>query len=154
MGGQAGGRLRRLLLRGQRVAALLPGCRTICHACCDCLLVDRGFIEERATDRRACPPLLIVAAHNELRGTVPPTWVDMTSLKVLDVSGNCGICGNLPFSSNVAVRVLINKGWARAAPCWLGFLNTRGFLWPVLSNERGPLLFSGSSEIPAAFTCA
>ena len=102
--------MRRLLLRGQRVAALLPGCRTICHACCDCLLVDRGFIEERATDRRACPPLLIVAAHNELRGTVPPTWVDMTSLKVLDVSGNCGICGNLPFSSNVAVRVTLGQG--------------------------------------------
>ena len=74
------------------------------------LPVHLGCTKDQAIDWRARPFLLTAAAHNELRGTVPPSWVDMTSLKVLDVSGNCGICGNLPFSSNVAVRVTLGQG--------------------------------------------
>lgn len=39
---------------------------------------------------------IVGAGNTAIVGPLPPSWANMTRLQSLDVSDNCGICGDLP----------------------------------------------------------
>lgn len=59
----------------------------------------------------------VVPGNTAIVGPLPVSWANMTSLQALDVSSNCGICGNLPtFPPSVLAKLQVESqgsglGW-------------------------------------------
>ena len=78
--------------------------------CAGCVLLPVGHL------------LSLVAGATALAGPIPLSWINMTSLQVLDVGDACGICGNMPMFPQMS----IGRSQVESSGSSLGWIYTRG----------------------------